>query len=131
MAARCVADERARCRRRQTLPMAACACGSEPALDMALGRSDTLLNAICGEIPRDTQFIHAKATAVSTSPGRQAITLSNAQKISARQIILATGLSNGLRRRLGIAREEPSPCHSISLGFDAEPVGRQDFESGD
>jgi 2-polyprenyl-6-methoxyphenol hydroxylase-like FAD-dependent oxidoreductase len=42
--------------------------------------------------------------------------------------MLATGLNNGLRRTLGIARMDVSSCHSISIGFDVDPAGRPGFD---
>ena len=54
-------------------------------------------------------------------------TLSNGEEISARLVVLANGLNVGLRHTLGIRRRVISECHSITLGFDVEPVGRQAF----
>jgi 2-polyprenyl-6-methoxyphenol hydroxylase-like FAD-dependent oxidoreductase len=42
-------------------------------------------------------------------------------------VVLANGLNIGLRRNLGIERQIISACHSISIGFDLEPVGRAAF----
>src|SRR6266496_2041170 len=66
--------------------------------------------------------------AISTSPDRQRITLSNGEEISARLLVLANGLNTGLRQALGMDREVVSSCHSISIGFDLKPVGRQSFD---
>ena len=79
------------------------------------------------QIPRSGAFIHAKAAAISTSPDRQRITLSNGEEVSARLIVLANGLNIGLRHSLGIEREVVSACHSISIGFDLKPVGRHEL----
>ena len=89
---------------------------------------DTLVNTVRAQIPRDLAFIHAKAASISTSADRQNITLSNGEEISARLVVLANGLNSGLRRNLGMAREDVSPCHSISIGFDLRPVGRTSFQ---
>ena len=40
----------------------------------------------------------------------------------------ANGLNVGLRHTLGIKRRVISECHSITLGFDVEPVGRAAFD---
>jgi 2-polyprenyl-6-methoxyphenol hydroxylase-like FAD-dependent oxidoreductase len=48
--------------------------------------------------------------------------------VTARLVILANGLNSGLRHRLGMARKDLSPCHSIMLGFDLVPVGRVGFD---
>ena len=65
---------------------------------------------------------------IATSEDRQKITLSNGENISARLVVLANGLSVGLRHLLGIERTITSRCHSISLGFDLVPVGRAAFD---
>jgi 2-polyprenyl-6-methoxyphenol hydroxylase-like FAD-dependent oxidoreductase len=89
---------------------------------------DTLVNTVRAQIPRDLAFTHAKATNISTSADRQNITLSTGDEIFARLIVLANGLNSGLRKNLGMAREDVSPCHSISIGFDLKPVGRTSFD---
>jgi 2-polyprenyl-6-methoxyphenol hydroxylase-like FAD-dependent oxidoreductase len=87
-----------------------------------------LVNTIRGEIPPAVDFIHAKVTAISTSSGRQTISLSTGEEVSARLVVGANGLNSGLRQTLGMARNEFSPCHSIAIGFDLEPAGRLAFE---
>jgi 2-polyprenyl-6-methoxyphenol hydroxylase-like FAD-dependent oxidoreductase len=89
---------------------------------------DALVNAIRAEIPKQVESIFAKALSVSTSAERQKIVLSNGEEISARLVVLANGLNVGLRRSLGIERRIVSACHSISLGFNAAPVGRPAFD---
>jgi 2-polyprenyl-6-methoxyphenol hydroxylase-like FAD-dependent oxidoreductase len=88
---------------------------------------DTLVNAIRAEIPDSVERIVAKAVAITAGDDRQQIVLSNGETISARLVVFANGLNVGLRHRLGITREIVSPCHSISIGFDIEPVGRAAF----
>ena len=89
---------------------------------------DALVNTIRAAIPPGTEFIHGKVAAISTSADRQRVTLASGEEISARLIVLANGLNIGLRHTLGMTREVISPCHSISIGFDVEPVGRPSFE---
>ncbi len=89
---------------------------------------DTLVNTMRAQIPRDVATIHAKVVGIANSAERQKLTLSNDEEISARLIVLANGLNLGLRHMLGITRRIISPCHSVTLGFDVEPVGRPAFE---
>ena len=94
-------------------------------------RYDDLVNAaraLIPLIPRESRFIRARATAISTGPAEQIITISDGRKISVRLVVLATGPNNGLRQSLNIAREDLSKCHSISIGFDAEPAGGGRFQ---
>jgi 2-polyprenyl-6-methoxyphenol hydroxylase-like FAD-dependent oxidoreductase len=89
---------------------------------------DALIGAVRAEIVAPAEIIYAKVTDVSTSAERQKLTLSNGETISARLVVLANGLSVGLRRNLGIERQILSAGHSISIGFDMVPVGRPAFE---
>ena len=89
---------------------------------------DSLVNAVRDEIPAGVERICAKAVSLSTSPERQKITLSSEETISARLVVLANGLNVGLRHQLGIARKIISACHSISIGFDVVPAGRNSFD---
>jgi 2-polyprenyl-6-methoxyphenol hydroxylase-like FAD-dependent oxidoreductase len=80
-----------------------------------------------GQIPSSVETIHAKATSIATSDDRQTIGLSNGEEISARLVVLANGASVSLRNQLNIGRPVISANHSISVGFDIAPVGRERF----
>ena len=70
------------------------------------------------DFPVRTEFIHAKVTDICDRPRAADGQAVERQKISARLVVLATGLNIGLRHKLGIEREILSPEHSISIGFD-------------
>lgn len=89
---------------------------------------DSLVNAVRDEIPANVERICAKAVSIETSPERQKVILTNDETISARLIVLANGLNVGLRHQLGIPRRIVSACHSISIGFDVVPMGRNAFD---
>ena len=89
---------------------------------------DTLVNTIRNEIPSSVAVVTAKAIAVSTSAERQTLTIDNGEEISARLIVLATGLGIGLRHMLGLERDIVSTSHSITIAFDLAPVGRTAFD---
>ena len=89
---------------------------------------DTLVNVVRAEIPAESVFTTAKVTAIATSPGRQTLTLSTGESITARLVVLTNGLNLALRHQLGIGRELLSACHSISIGFDLAPVGLRSFD---
>ena len=89
---------------------------------------DTLVNAVRAQIAPDVETIHAKASEIFNSAERQKLTLSDGEEISARLVVIANGLNVGLRHMLGIKRRVISACHSITLGFDVEPVGRASFD---
>jgi 2-polyprenyl-6-methoxyphenol hydroxylase-like FAD-dependent oxidoreductase len=54
--------------------------------------------------------------------------LSNGEEISARLIVMASGLNLGFGHSLGLTREILSPCHSITIGFDLKPADRSTFD---
>ncbi|MBR1124161.1 FAD-dependent monooxygenase [Bradyrhizobium lablabi] len=89
---------------------------------------DTLVNTMRAQIHPALASIHAKVLSIANSADRQKLRLSNDEEISARLVVLATGLNLGMRHMLGIKRRVISPCHSITLGFDVEPVGRPAFD---
>ena len=89
---------------------------------------DALVEAVRAEIKAPAEIIYAKAVDVATGSERQKLTLSSGETISARLVVLASGLSVALRRNLGIERKVLSAAHSISVGFDIVPVGRPAFE---
>lgn len=87
-----------------------------------------MVNAIRGEIPGAVDRIEAKVTAISASSDRQTLTLSNGESISARLVVLSSGLNIGLLHQIGIGRDVISRCHSITVGFDIAPLGRPAFD---
>jgi len=89
---------------------------------------DTLVNTIRAAIPAAMAFVQGKVIAVANSPDRQTVTLSTGETISARLVVIANGLNIGLRHALGMTREDVSQCHSITLAFDLDPVGRNSFD---
>lgn len=87
-----------------------------------------LVNTVRGLVPPQVPMIAAKATAIATGTERQMITLSTGETISARLVVLANGLNMALRKSLGLTCEVLSECHSVSVGFDIEPIGGHPFE---
>jgi 2-polyprenyl-6-methoxyphenol hydroxylase-like FAD-dependent oxidoreductase len=88
---------------------------------------DTLVNTVRTCIPTGSGIVHAKVTDISTGPERQTVSLSNGESVSARLVILATGLNIGLRHKLNIEHEIISANHSVSIGFDIQPADRNSF----
>ena len=88
---------------------------------------DGLVNAVRGAIQSPAELVHGKVASIATSAGTQTLTLSSGETISARLVVLATGLNTALRNSLGIQRIELSKSHSVSIGFDVKPVGGSSF----
>ena len=89
---------------------------------------DKLVNTVRAGIPASVSILHAKALSAVTGPGLQRLALSSGEEITARLIVLANGLSLRLGHGLGMRRDEVSPCHSLTIGFDLKPLGRASFE---
>jgi 2-polyprenyl-6-methoxyphenol hydroxylase-like FAD-dependent oxidoreductase len=85
-------------------------------------------NTVRSAIPHHLPQIRAKAKDIVAGPRRQTVTLSDGDVVSARLVVLATGLHPGLMHKLGLKRTELSRCHSITVGFDVKPVGRKSFD---
>jgi 2-polyprenyl-6-methoxyphenol hydroxylase-like FAD-dependent oxidoreductase len=63
-------------------------------------------------------LIIGRVVAIDTSPTLQIVRLGDGTAISARLVILATGLVLQLRESLGIGTEIVSKAHSLCIGFD-------------
>lgn len=81
-----------------------------------------LVNTIRTEIPPEVTFIRGKVTAVANGPETQKVTLASGEILTARLVIMASGLNNSLRQSLGMERCDFKPCYSITFGFDLEPA---------
>jgi 2-polyprenyl-6-methoxyphenol hydroxylase-like FAD-dependent oxidoreductase len=88
---------------------------------------DTMVNTMRGQIPVTVETIIGKVNGVANSAERQTLQLSTGETLAARLMIFASGLNIGLRHTVGIGREVISANHSISIGFDLEPVGAERF----
>jgi 2-polyprenyl-6-methoxyphenol hydroxylase-like FAD-dependent oxidoreductase len=88
---------------------------------------DTLVNTLRAEVSGSAGFVQAKVTEITTGPERQTVKTSTGAEISARLVVVATGLNVGIREKLGITRDIVSPGHSISIGFDAVPADPRGF----
>lgn len=93
-------------------------------LGIAYGR---LVNTLRAEIPKTVTFIRGKVTAVANSDTVQRVTLASRETITARLVVLASGLSNALRQSLGMDRVDLASCFSITIGFDLEAVSGSGF----
>ena len=91
---------------------------------------DNFVNTMRRAIPANVPQYALKVTGITTSADRQHVTLANGEIVSARLVVLASGLNLGIRHWLGIEREVISPCHSITIGFNMKPIGRASFDFG-
>ena len=75
-----------------------------------------LVNRLRDLIPNSVAFVQSKVADVTLTAGRQTLTLTNGEQISARLVIGASGVMGGLTSE----RREISRCHSVSIGFDVD-----------
>jgi 2-polyprenyl-6-methoxyphenol hydroxylase-like FAD-dependent oxidoreductase len=80
------------------------------------------VNAIRRLVPENVAFIKNKVTNIALTSDRQTLTLAGGEEVMARLVVGATGLGAGLVERTGLDRHLISRCHSLSIGFDAEPA---------
>jgi 2-polyprenyl-6-methoxyphenol hydroxylase-like FAD-dependent oxidoreductase len=90
-------------------------------------RYEALVNTVRAAIPQTVPVLVAKASAIAPDADRQNVMLSSGETITARLVVLATGLNVGLRHSLGLGREIISACHSITVGFDIKPLEGTSF----
>lgn len=87
-----------------------------------------LVTALRDLVPASVARIVDQVTAVTPGADASALTLAEGQALSARLVILATGLQPALAESMGMSRQVVSANHSISIGFDVAPVGRPRFD---
>lgn len=88
---------------------------------------EAMVNAVRDEIGGSARFLAGKVNSVSASDELQRVVLADGEEIEARLVVIANGLNTGIRDGLGLDRTILSPAHSISIGFDLKPRGRERF----
>lgn len=79
---------------------------------------DAMVAAVRCALPEPVAFLPRRVAALETSPELQHVSLSDGTKVSARLIVLATGLSSVLSKRLGIEAKVIRAGQSLAVGFD-------------
>ncbi len=64
---------------------------------------------------------------VSPSDGLQRLSLASGKQVTARLVILATGMASALSYRLGIRRQVLAERHSLAFGFTIKPADNTEF----
>jgi 2-polyprenyl-6-methoxyphenol hydroxylase-like FAD-dependent oxidoreductase len=89
---------------------------------------DDLIRAVRAQLPGSVEFLVGRVVDIETSQDRQQVRLAGNDIISARLIVLATGMADVLRQKLGIVRRVTFEKHSISFGFSIAPAPGQAFD---
>jgi 2-polyprenyl-6-methoxyphenol hydroxylase-like FAD-dependent oxidoreductase len=76
------------------------------------------VNGLRRALPPEVTLLIGKVETMATGADRQMLTLADGTRITARLLVLATGLIDVARRSLGIDRQVTSAAHSLIFGFD-------------
>lgn len=86
---------------------------------------ETFVTAMRAVLPEGVDFIVGRVNDLRTGAARQQVILHEQSDITARLVVLATGMGDILRRSLGIERHTIHPRQSLSFGFDVRPSGAE------
>lgn len=77
-----------------------------------------IVNALRDALPRSVHVVIGRVEAIETGAERQLLGLADGRRIEARLLVVATGLGDTIRRKLGIEKVITSANHSLAFGFD-------------
>ncbi|MGO4339971.1 FAD-dependent oxidoreductase [Labrys sp. KB_33_2] len=85
-----------------------------------------LVNALRSALPAEVRSVVAKVTQIDCGPDHQRVMLSDGRSYECRLVIVATGLGDTIRKKIGVDKQVVSPAHSLCCGFDLVRA-RNDF----
>lgn len=85
-----------------------------------------LVNRLRADLPGGSALTVGRIDDILPGGDRRTVVLADGRRISARLVVVATGLGDAVRRKVGISRTSISPRHSLSIGFDMR-APRRDF----
>ena len=89
-----------------------------------------LVNRLRADVPPALTAMVARVDDIAPDGDRTGLTLADGRRISARLVVVSTGLGEAIRRKAGISRTVVSKRHSLSIGFDmAAPPDAFPFQS--
>lgn len=89
-----------------------------------------VINELRAALPVSVDMVVGRVAEIDSGPGLQSVVLADGRRIVSRLIVVATGLGDTIRRKVGIERIETRKAHSLSLGFDLDrPAASYAFES--
>ncbi|MFJ6321325.1 MULTISPECIES: FAD-dependent oxidoreductase [unclassified Rhizobium] len=86
-----------------------------------------LVSALRTALPANVSLIFGQVHGVQTGAARQRIAILGHDEITARLLVLATGMGDLLHRDLGISRRSVAEKRSLAFGFNLRPVGAKSF----
>lgn len=89
-----------------------------------------LITALRANLPASIDLRFRRVADIVSSPDLQRVTLNDGSVVEARLLIVATGPSAAIHRRLGVESVDATRDHSICIGFDLKkPPSAFPFES--
>jgi 2-polyprenyl-6-methoxyphenol hydroxylase-like FAD-dependent oxidoreductase len=86
------------------------------------------VNAVRESLPPAVETRTDRVVAIDLTPFTQRVQLGDGEELRARLVVLATGTGGGrLLERVGVAKGAINGGHSLSIGFDLEPVDGRPF----
>ncbi|MER9407497.1 FAD-dependent monooxygenase [Mesorhizobium caraganae] len=89
---------------------------------------DDLVAAMRAELPENVRFIAGRVNALETGADRQRVSILDHHDVTARLLVLATGMGDILKRDVGIERHFVHQKQSLTFGFNLRPVGISAFK---
>lgn len=80
-----------------------------------------IVRVLRAQLPAAAALVIDKVVGIANGPRIQTLSLASGREVTADLIVLATGMSDALRYRLGIGRHLIVPRQSISFGFSLAP----------
>ncbi len=91
-------------------------------------RYQDFVNSLRANIPKEVRSIKARVADIRNGEATQTIVFANGETLTARLVVLATGLAHSLRQGLGINRETVHEQHSLCVGFSLRPADHDSFD---
>lgn len=88
---------------------------------------DDLVGAMRAELPETVRFLSGRVAAIEAGADRQRVSIAGEGTVTARLLVLATGMGDILRRDVGIGRRFVHRRQSMTFGFNVRPVGANAF----
>lgn len=87
-----------------------------------------LINSLRAGLPANVRFVNERVAEIRNSEDVQTIVLANGERLSTRLVVLATGLAQSIRQKLGIARDSVHHQPSLCMGFSLRPGAGSKFK---
>jgi 2-polyprenyl-6-methoxyphenol hydroxylase-like FAD-dependent oxidoreductase len=101
-------------------------------LDQTHGRHygffyNRLVSAMRAALPETVNFVVGQVNGLRTGTAQQRISILGQSEITARLLVLATGMGDILRRDLGISHKPIGEKHQLAFGFNLRPLHANRF----